>query len=164
MATIIVRTAMVALLIGFSVKVTQSVLKYMDGKVARSTSNIFERYVKFPTISICVGIDSAKATVGFEDTGTRPLNATLDELEFVRHLENGYKLNIIQRSCRRKWRDVFFRSNVPIEVKGSSLHIQEGYFKGQGFKIGVHGMANFYGQCMDFTIVDKTPFGVLNKV
>ena len=96
MTTIIVHTALVALLIGFGVKVTQSILKHMDGKVARSTSNIFERYVKFPTIGICVGIDSTRATVGFEDTGARPLNATLDELQFVRHLENGYKPNIIQ--------------------------------------------------------------------
>ena len=57
-----------------------------------------------------------------------------------------------------------FRSNVPIKVKGSSLHIKEGHFEGQGFKIDVHAMANFYGPCMDFTLVDKTPVGVLNKV
>ena len=91
MTSICVRTAMVVLLIGFGIKAMQSVLQYMDGKVARSTSDIFERYVKFPTISICVGIDSARATIGFGDTGARPINATLDELQFVRHLKNGYE-------------------------------------------------------------------------
>ena len=84
-----VHTALAALLIGFGVKVAQSFLQYMEGRMARSTSGIFERHVQFPSISICVGIDSARATIGFEDTGARPINATLDEFQFVRHLNNG---------------------------------------------------------------------------
>ena len=51
-----------------------------------------------------------------------------------------------------------------MEIKGSSLNNNGADFKDQGYKINVHGMANFYGQCMDLTFIDKTPVGVLNKV
>ena len=57
-----------------------------------------------------------------------------------------------------------FRSDIPIEIKGGSLLFQEGNVEKQGSKIGVHGIANFHGHCMDFTILDKTPIGRRNKV
>ena len=87
-----VHIVMLALFIIFGVKVTQSVIEYMEGKVARSTKDMFEQYVKFPTISICIGIDDSEEVIGFEDLGTRPVNATLKEFQFARHMKNGYVL------------------------------------------------------------------------
>ena len=89
-SSILVHAVTLALMIAFSVKVTQCMLEFMEGKVARSTKDMFEQYIKFPTVSICMGIDSSKAIIGFDDLGTRPMNATLDTFEFVRHLKNGY--------------------------------------------------------------------------
>ena len=88
--SVLVYAVTLVLLVAFGVKVTQCVLEFMEGKVARSTKDMFEQYVKFPTVSICLGIDSHKAIIGFEDLGTRPMNATLDTFKFVRHLKNGY--------------------------------------------------------------------------
>ena len=91
--SVIVHAVTLVLLVAFGVKVTQCVILFMEGKVARSTEGMFEQYVKFPTVRICIGISSPKAIIGFEDTGARPMNTTLEEFEFVRHLENGYAKN-----------------------------------------------------------------------
>ena len=88
--SVIVHAVTLVLLVVFGIKVTQCVLEFIEGNVARSTKDMFEQYIKFPTISICMGIDSSKAIIGFDDLGTRPMNATLDTFEFVRHLKNGY--------------------------------------------------------------------------
>ena len=44
------------------------------------------------------------------------------------------------------------------------LDVQDEYLETQGAKIGVHGLNDFYGHCMDFNILDKTPIGRDNKV
>ena len=58
----------------------------------------------------------------------------------------------------------FSRSNTEIEIKGESLEIQAGHLEIQGAKIGVHGLSNFFGHCMDFTLLNKTAIGIDNKV
>ena len=58
----------------------------------------------------------------------------------------------------------FSRTNTEIDIKGESLGIQAGHLEIQGAKIGVHGLSNFFGHCMDFTLLNKTAIGIDNKV
>ena len=62
------------------------------------------------------------------------------------------------------WFYIFSRSDVEIEIKGESLRLEEGHLETQGAKIGVHGLSDFFGHCMDFTLLNKTPIGRDNKV
>ena len=82
----LVNTVLLVLLLVFGGIVTQSLFHFMDGKVARSTKDMFDRYVKFPTISICIGGGDG---IGFDDMGLRPMNDTLDYFGFTRHFMNG---------------------------------------------------------------------------
>ena len=82
-------TVLAILVLAFVGKVTQSLFHFMDGKVARSTGDMFDEYVEFPTISICMGEEGDSSSAGFKDLGTRPMNTTLDEFQFVRHFLNG---------------------------------------------------------------------------
>ena len=85
----LVNTVLLVLLLVFAGIITQSLFHFMDGKVARSTRDMFDRYVKFPTISVCIGISSTKSLIGFEDMGLRSMNDTLDYFKFIRHFKNG---------------------------------------------------------------------------
>ena len=85
-----VHTVLLGLSVLFAGKAIQSLIEYRDGKVARSTQDMFDHYVTFPTISICIDSDTSKDPVGFEDTGKRPMNESLVYLRFFRHFKNGY--------------------------------------------------------------------------
>ena len=84
----LVNTVLLVLVLVFAGKVIESLLYFLDGKVARSSRDMFDEYVTFPSISICMG-EGDPSSKGFEDFGTRPMNTTLDEFEFVRHFKNG---------------------------------------------------------------------------
>ena len=81
-------TVLLVLVLVFAGKVLESLLYFMDGKVARSSRDMFDEYITFPSISICMG-EGDSSIKGFEDLGTRPMNTTLDEFSFVRHFMNG---------------------------------------------------------------------------
>ena len=152
--------------------------------MARSTKDMFEQYVKFPTVSICIGSPYSEAIIGFEDTGARPMNTTLDTFQFVRHLKNGYAKKIMCLVIIQAYHQLVgyhqhyklyiesrafmhistFRSDIPIKIEGRSLNVKDGYIEKQGSKIGVHAIAKFYGHCMDFTVLEKTPIGRRNRV
>ena len=68
---VLVHAVMLVLLTAFGVKVTQCVLEFTDGKVARSTKDFFDQFVKFPTVGVCVGTGDAESLVGFGDMGAR---------------------------------------------------------------------------------------------
>ena len=51
-----------------------------------------------------------------------------------------------------------------MKIRGESVRIQEGHLETQGARIGVHGIIDFHGHCMDFTLLDKTPIGRNNRV
>ena len=87
-SALLINVVLACLQITFVVKVTQSVLNYLDAKVARSTKDMFDKYVKFPTIDVCMGIDHGDLATGFEHMGTRPINETLYSFEFVQHKSN----------------------------------------------------------------------------
>ena len=83
-----IHSVLLGLSLFFAGKTIQSLNEYRAGKVARSTRDMFDHYVTFPTISIC--LDSpAPDIVGFENTGTRPMNESFVELRFFRHFKNG---------------------------------------------------------------------------
>ena len=84
----LVNIVLFVLVMVFSGKVLESLIYFMDGKVARSSRDMFDDYVTFPSISICMG-EGDPSSKGFADLGTRPMNTTLDEFSFVRHFMNG---------------------------------------------------------------------------
>ena len=60
----------------------------IDPKVAISVEEMKSKYVKFPSISVCLDLDTdGEGEVGFREM--RPLNETFSFLHFVRHLDNG---------------------------------------------------------------------------
>ena len=88
LSALLTNVVLACLQIFFAVKVTQSVLDYLDAKVARSTKDMFDKYVKFPTIDVCMGIDHGDLATGFEDMGSRPINETVKSFQFVQHTSN----------------------------------------------------------------------------
>ena len=62
-------TVLAILVLAFVGKVTQSLFHFMDGKVARSTGDMFDEYVEFPTISICMGEEGDSSSAGFKRLG-----------------------------------------------------------------------------------------------
>ena len=87
---LLLHTVLFGLTLTFVGKTIQSIIEYKAGKVSRSTQDIFDHYITFPTISVCLGSDSTRTIVGFNDTETRSINDSLDEFRFVRHFKNGY--------------------------------------------------------------------------
>ena len=87
---LLVHTVLLGLAIFFATVTIQSLIAYRAGKVARSTRDMFNPYIKFPAISLCLGTSSDEDIVGFEDMGTRPVNNSFVSLQFVRHFKNGY--------------------------------------------------------------------------
>ena len=85
-----VHTVLLGLSVLFAGKAIQSLIEYRDGKVARSTQDMFDDYITFPTISICLESKASRDLFQFEDMETRPLNESLVELKFFRHFKNGY--------------------------------------------------------------------------
>ena len=60
----------------------------IDPKVAISVEEMKSKYVKFPSISVCLDLDTdGEGEVGFREM--RPLNETFSFLHFVRHFDNG---------------------------------------------------------------------------
>ena len=83
-------SVLLGLTLFFAGKTIQSLIEYRAGKVARSTQDMFDHYITFPTISICLDSDTSGDIVGFEDTGSRPMNESFVELRYYRHFKNGY--------------------------------------------------------------------------
>ena len=68
--------------------VIHSLIRWHEGLVGISRKEMKSKYAKFPSISICLGLDVKKDDIGFKEL--RPLNETLRDLSYVRHLSNGY--------------------------------------------------------------------------
>ena len=72
----------------FAREVIVSFLKWREGKVGISMEEMKSKYVKFPSISVCLDLDAdGEGEVGFRKM--RPLNETFSFLHFVRHFDNG---------------------------------------------------------------------------
>ena len=72
----------------FAREVIVSFIKWSDSKVAISVEEMKSKYVKFPSISVCLDVDTdGKGEKGFRKM--RPLNETFSFLHFVRHFDNG---------------------------------------------------------------------------
>ena len=89
-ARLLVHTVLLGLTIFFAYETLPSLTEFRAGKVARSTRDMFNNYIKFPTISLCLGESSDADNVGFDDMGTSPVNNSFVSLQFVRHFKNGY--------------------------------------------------------------------------
>ena len=76
----------------FAVEVIISFIRWREGKVGLSITEVQSEYVKFPSISICIDQDAKKEELGFKQI--RPLNETLRDVDFVRHLNNGYMFGL----------------------------------------------------------------------
>ena len=74
----------------FAREVIVSFIKWREGKVAISVEEMKSKYVKFPSISVCLDLDTDKGEIGFKRM--RPLNETFSFLHFVRHFDNGYEI------------------------------------------------------------------------
>ena len=72
----------------FFYKVFNAFMRYQDGKVGTSTKEIKSKYVKYPSVTICLDLDTKKKDIGFKTM--RPINETLRDIKFVRHYSNGY--------------------------------------------------------------------------
>ena len=72
----------------FGYEAIVSFIKWHEGKVAISMKEVKSKYVKFPSISICLDQDVEKEKLGFKKI--RPLNETLRDIDYVTHFSNGY--------------------------------------------------------------------------
>ena len=55
--------------------------------MAISVEEMKSKYVKFPSICVCLDVDEEKEEIGFKTTP--PLNESLSFVKFVRHFSNG---------------------------------------------------------------------------
>ena len=69
-------------------EVLHAFTRYQEGKVGISTKEMKSKYVKYPSVTICMDLDTKKKDLGFK--GMRPINETLRDIDFVRHYSNGY--------------------------------------------------------------------------
>ena len=74
-------------------EVTHAFVRYREGKVGISTKEMKSKYVKFPSVTICLDLDTRKKAIGFKEI--RPINETLQDIDFARHYSNGYALLIL---------------------------------------------------------------------
>ena len=67
-----------------------SIIKWQEGKVAISVEEVKSKYIKFPSISVCLDMDTDnnKEELGF--TEMRPLNESFSFLKYSRHSVNGF--------------------------------------------------------------------------
>ena len=71
----------------FANEVFSAFLKYNEGKLGISTKEMKSKYVKFPSVTICLDLDTKKKNISFRDLA--PINETLRDIDFVRHHSNG---------------------------------------------------------------------------
>ena len=71
----------------FANEVIHAFLRFSEGKLGISTKEMKSKYVKFPSVTICLDLDTKKDNIGFKDMA--PINETLRDLDFVRHYSNG---------------------------------------------------------------------------
>ena len=71
----------------FASKVTTSFIRFQSGIVGVGTKEVYQRNVRFPSISICLETKRNETVRGF--TQVKPLNETFIELKYVQHFENG---------------------------------------------------------------------------
>lgn len=69
-------------------EVIVSIMKWKGEKVSMSVEETKSKYVKFPSISICLDQDADKEEIGFKNM--MPINETFGFLHYVRHFDNGY--------------------------------------------------------------------------
>ena len=87
LSKLLVYALFLVLLVIFASEVIKSVKRWREGKLGLAITEVQSEYVKFPSISICIDQDAKKDELGFKQI--RPLNETLRDLDFVRHLNNG---------------------------------------------------------------------------
>ena len=72
----------------FANEVIAAFLRYDEGKLGISTKEMKAKYVKYPSVTICLDLDTKKENNGFK--AMAPINKTMRDLDFVRHYNNGY--------------------------------------------------------------------------
>ena len=70
----------------FANEVIHAFLRFSEGKLEKSTKEMKSKYVKFPSVTICLDLDTKKDNIGFKDMS--PISETLRDLDFVRHYSN----------------------------------------------------------------------------
>ena len=70
----------------FANEVLSAFMRYSEGKLGISTKEMKSKYVKFPSVTICLDLDTKKENIGFKDMA--PINETMRDLDFVRHYSN----------------------------------------------------------------------------
>ena len=71
----------------FANEVIKAFMRYSEGKLGISTKEMKSKYVKFPSVTICLDLDTEKENIGFKEMA--PINETLKDLDYVRHYSNG---------------------------------------------------------------------------
>ena len=92
LSKLLVYAIFLALVFIFANEVIKSFKRWGKGKLGLAITEVQSEYVKFPSISICIDEDAEKEELGFKQI--RPLNETLRDLDFVRHLNNGYNFGL----------------------------------------------------------------------
>ena len=77
------------LLAFFVYKVTNSYQTYQEYKIGNAVETVRHRYVKFPSVSVCLYDKRNRSSSGFNEV--RPLNETFVSLDYVVHFKNGYE-------------------------------------------------------------------------
>ena len=90
---LLVNAVFLVLALIFANEVINAFMRYSEGKLGISTKEMKSKYVKFPSVTICLDLDTKKENNGFKDMA--PINETMRDLDFVRHYSNGqvYKCN-----------------------------------------------------------------------
>ena len=84
---LLVNAVFLVLALIFANEVINAFMRYSEGKLGISTKEMKSKYVKFPSVTICLDLDTKKENNGFKDMA--PINETMRELDFVRHYRNG---------------------------------------------------------------------------
>ena len=87
--TLIEYFVFVGLLTYFTTEVIICLLKFQEGIVGVGNREIYQRYVKFPSLSICTESKRNESVPGFDQIKTLNLNNTFLEIKYVLHYENG---------------------------------------------------------------------------
>ena len=73
--------------------INHAFIRYQEGKLGTSTKEMISKYVKYPSVTICLDLDTKKKDMGFK--GVKPINETLRNIDFVRHYSNGYASTLL---------------------------------------------------------------------
>ena len=73
----------------FTTKVTTSLLKFQEEIVGVGNREVYQRHVRFPSISICTESERNESVGGFDQIEALNLSQTFIEIKYVQHYENG---------------------------------------------------------------------------